>query len=74
MNWMIDGAYGDYYRTAMGYPRLQAHDEWEIERHAGKSTNLRQRLLASTRKLRTTGRNALQSAGARVSARERTVS
>ena len=33
MNWMIDGAHGDLYRQAMGYPKLQPHDEWEIERN-----------------------------------------
>ena len=33
MNWMIDGLYGDLYRQAMGYPQLQPHDEWEIERN-----------------------------------------
>ena len=32
MNWMIDGAYGDLYRQAMGYSQLQPLDEWEIER------------------------------------------
>jgi hypothetical protein len=32
MHWMIDGAHGDLYRTAMGYPELQNHDEWAIER------------------------------------------
>jgi hypothetical protein len=32
MNWMIDGAHGDLYRKAMGYPALTPHDEWEIER------------------------------------------
>ena len=34
MNWMIDGLYGDLYRTAMGYRELQPHDEWEIERRS----------------------------------------
>ena len=32
MNWMIDGAYGDLYRQAMGYDQPQPYDEWEIER------------------------------------------
>ena len=37
MNWMIDGAHGDLYRTAMGYPRLEAAtDEWEIERNSDR--------------------------------------
>jgi hypothetical protein len=34
MQWMIDGANGDFYRKAMGYPELQpAVDEWDIERN-----------------------------------------
>jgi hypothetical protein len=33
MHWMIDGAYGDLYREAMGHPaQTPAVDEWEIER------------------------------------------
>lgn len=37
MNWLIDGAYGDHYRTSMGYPHLEAAaDEWEIERNIGR--------------------------------------
>ena len=37
MNWMIDGAYGDLYRTAMYYPRQEEPlDEWEIERRRGE--------------------------------------
>ena len=32
MNWMIDGLYGDLYRTAMGYRELPPLEEWEIER------------------------------------------
>jgi hypothetical protein len=37
MNWMIDGANGDLYRTAMGYPaQREAADEWEIERTIGR--------------------------------------
>ena len=36
MNWMIDGAQGDLYRRAMGYPALTpATDEWEAERRLG---------------------------------------
>jgi hypothetical protein len=27
MNWMIDGAYGDHYRVAMGYRPLTPHNE-----------------------------------------------
>ena len=29
MNWMIDGAHGDLYRTAMGYRPLKPHEELE---------------------------------------------
>ena len=29
MNWMIDGAYGDLYRGAMGYEQLKPHNELE---------------------------------------------
>ena len=36
MNWMIDGAYGDDYRKAMGYKaQVPAVDEWELERTLG---------------------------------------
>ena len=35
MNWMIDGAHGNPYREAMGFPQQHAAvDEWEIERTA----------------------------------------
>lgn len=38
MNWMIDGAHGDLYRRAMGFPELRAaQDEWEIERNTGRN-------------------------------------
>jgi hypothetical protein len=37
MNWMIDGAHGDLYRKAMGYPALTPHDEWEIGRSPKKA-------------------------------------
>lgn len=36
MNWMIDGLYGDLYKTAMGYNGLPSDDEWEIERRKGQ--------------------------------------
>jgi hypothetical protein len=37
MNWMIDGAHGDLYRSAMGYAALKpAVDEWEAERQTGR--------------------------------------
>jgi hypothetical protein len=48
MNWMIDGAYGDLYRESMGYPRLQPHDEWEVERNLG-TANRRSRTAAAKR-------------------------
>lgn len=39
MNWMIDGAYGDLYRTAMHYhPQVEQLDEWEIERRRGEAS------------------------------------
>ena len=50
MNWMIDGANGDLYRTAMNYPQLQnATDEWKIERNLGRNAHVRQPLLAGAR-------------------------
>ncbi len=50
MNWMIDGANGDLYRTAMNYPQLQnAADEWEIERKLGRKSQSRQPLFAAAR-------------------------
>lgn len=48
MNWMIDGVYGDLYRAAMGYPQLQPHDEWEIERNRGTAKH-RKRMAAARR-------------------------
>jgi hypothetical protein len=36
MNFLIDGAYGDLYREAMGHRRLlPARDVWETEQHKG---------------------------------------
>ena len=48
MNWMIDGAYGDDYRTAMGYRPLTPHanDEWEIERQIAPAPGFFKRALA----------------------------
>ena len=46
MNWMIDGLYGDLYRTAMGYRPLKPHDEWEIERQTAAAPSLLKRALA----------------------------
>jgi hypothetical protein len=38
MNWMIDGAYGDLYRQAMGHPLQDGClDEWETERRMGRA-------------------------------------
>jgi hypothetical protein len=70
MNWMIDGAYGDLYRKAMGFPELRAaQDEWEIERSSGRTprtvrdpfAGLVQRLAASLAYVRETVRIALTS-------------
>ena len=74
MNWMIDGLYGDLYRTAMGYRTLKPHDEWEIERQITKRPGLFWRAQAAIRKLWATERAALHLAGTQVSAKERTVS
>ena len=71
MNWMIDGLYGDLYRTAMGCRTLKPHDEWEIERHMAKGPSLFQRAKAAMRKLWATERAALHLAGTQVSAKER---
>jgi hypothetical protein len=74
MNWMIDGLYGDLYRTAMGYRTLAPHDEWEIERQIAAAPGLFQRSLAGIQKIWTKGRAGLRTAGTYVSAKERTVS
>jgi hypothetical protein len=54
MNWMIDGAHGDLYRGAMGYPLLKpAVDEWQAERRIGATVRRkRHRLAAHLRWLR----------------------
>ena len=51
MNWMIDGAHGDLYRRAMGYPMLtETTDEWAVERALGQKPRQRPRpVLAVTR-------------------------
>lgn len=72
MNWMIDGLYGDLYRTAMGYRTLKPHDEWEIERQMAKGPSLFRRAQAAMRKFWATERAALHLAGTRVSAKEMT--
>jgi hypothetical protein len=74
MNWMIDGLYGDLYRTAMGYPTLTPHDEWEIERRMAKRPSLFRRAQAAIRKVWATERAALQLTGTQVSVKERTAS
>ena len=74
MNWMIDGLYGDLYRTAMGYRTLAPHDEWEIERHMAKGPSLFRRAYAALRKFWATERAALHLVGTQVSAKERTAS
>lgn len=74
MNWMIDGAYGDQYRMAMGYSALTPHDEWEIERNLAKRRNPFRRTYAALRKFWLSERPAFHLAGAYVSAKERTVS
>ena len=71
MNWMIDGLYGDLYRTAMGYGTLKSHDEWEIERHMAKGPSLFRRATVAIRKLWATERAALHLAGTQVSVKER---
>jgi hypothetical protein len=54
MNWMIDGAHGDLYRSAMGYALLKpAVDEWQAERQIGATVRRkRHRLAAHLRLLR----------------------
>ena len=74
MNWMIDGLYGDLYRTAMGYRTLKPLDEWEIERHMAKRPSLFRRAQVAMRKLRAAERAALHLAGTQVSTKERTAS
>jgi hypothetical protein len=75
MNWMIDGAYGDYYRTTMGYrPLCPARDEWEIERQTGAAPSLLKRALAGIQNIWAKGRASLQTTGTYASAKERTIS
>ena len=76
MNWMIDGLYGDDYRTAMGYRPLTPHapDEWEIERQTAKAPGFFKRALAGIKNIRARGRAVLQTAGTHAPAKERTVS
>ena len=75
MNWMIDGAYGDLYRTTMGYrPLCPARNEWEIERNMAKKPSLFRRAQAAIQKLWATKRAALHLAGTQVSVKERTAS
>ena len=74
MNWMIDGLYGDDYRTAMGYRALTPHDEWEIERQTAAAPGLLKRALAGIQNIWAKGRASLQTAGTYASAKERTIS
>jgi len=76
MNWMIDGLYGDDYRTAMGYRTLapHAHDEWEVERQTAVAPGLYKRALAGIQNIWARGRASLQTAGAYAPAKERTIS
>ena len=74
MNWMIDGANGDLYRTAMGYRTLTPRDEWEVERHMEKRSSLFRRSQAAMRKFWATERATLRPVGTQVSAKERTAS
>jgi len=73
---MIDGAYGDDYRTAMGYRPLTPHapDEWEIERQTAKAPGVFKRALAGIQNIRAKARASLQTAGTYAPAKERTVS
>lgn len=51
MNWMIDGAYGDLYRQAMGFRQQPAApDEWAAERMIGRRARPR-RAAALARRL-----------------------
>ena len=76
MNWMIDGLYGDDYRTAMGYRPLtpHAHDEWEIERQTAKAPGFFKRARAGIQHIWARARTSLQTAGTYAPAKERTVS
>ena len=74
MNWMIDGLYGDDYRTAMGYRALTPHNEWEIERQIAVAPSLFKRTLARIQNIWAKGRASLQTAGTYAPAKERTVS
>ena len=76
MNWMIDGLYGDDYRTAMGYRALtpHAHDEWAIERKTAAKAGLLLRTLVAIKKTWAKGRASLHTAEIYASANERTIS
>lgn len=76
MNWMIDGLYGDDYRTAMGCRALtpHAHDEWEIERQTAAKAGLLLQTMVAIKKTWAKGRASLQTAGNYASAKERTIS
>ena len=76
MNWMIDGLYGDDYRTAMGYRPLAPHvqDEWEIERQTSAAPGFFKRALAGIQNIWARARASLQTAQTYAPAKERTVS
>jgi hypothetical protein len=74
MNWMIDGLYGDLYRTAMGYRQLQPHDDWQPELQAVEGPGLIQRAMIGLRQIWAKARVALQPAGLGAFSKERTVS
>ena len=76
VNWMIDGLYGDDYRTAMGYRALtpHVHDEWEIERQMAAKAGLLLQTLVAIKKTWAKGRASLQTTGIYASAKERTIS
>ena len=71
MNWMIDGLYGDLYRTAMGYRALRPDDEWEIERNMAKDPSLFQRAKTAMRKFWATESVTLHQSSTQISAKER---
>ena len=74
MNWMIDGLYGDLYRTAMGYRQLQPHDDWQPELRPDSGPGFIQRATIGLRKIWAKARVALQPAGLGGFSKERTVS
>jgi len=72
MNWMIDGAYGDLYRRAMGFPELgEAQDEWEIERSSGrKSRTVRDPFTGPARRLAASLARAIETIRVAITSKE----